>query len=122
MAISADGRYVAFSSYANDLTPNDTNTRSDVFVRDRLLGVTERVSVDSSEAELDGYSSWPSLSSDGRFVAFVFEDSTYFPIYVRDRKLGVTQKVDVSSSGVAGNGGSYDPSISADGRFVAFSS
>src|SRR3954451_13493427 len=76
-AISADGRYVAFASVATDLVPGDTNGRSDVFVRDRQTGTTERVSVSSSgqQANFGGgsgdiESSAPAISADGRYVAF----------------------------------------------------
>src|SRR5690242_14609322 len=67
VAISADGRFVAFSSNATNLVPNDTNNQTDVFVRDRLLGTTERVSVATGGAQATGGSSErPSISADGR--------------------------------------------------------
>ena len=69
-SISGDGRYVAFSSYASNLVPNDTNYREDVFVHDRLTGVTERVSVPTGRRQANGASLGPSISVDGRFVAF----------------------------------------------------
>jgi Tol biopolymer transport system component len=70
-SISADGRYVAFESDASNLVPGDTNSSRDVFVRDRWAGTTERVSVASSGAEGNAYSATPSLSADGRLVAFI---------------------------------------------------
>src|SRR5262249_35393027 len=98
-------------------------------------GVTERVSVDSTGAEGRGGGHSPSISADGRFVAFdsssplVPEDTncaepqdvyTCSDVFVRDRQTGTTERVSVSSQGVQGNDGSYAPSISADGRYVAF--
>src|SRR5450759_4351083 len=75
-SISADGRYVAFESIASNLVPGDTNGTSDVFVKDTATGMTRRVSTDSNGAEGNG-DSWnptisgnPSISADGRYVAF----------------------------------------------------
>src|SRR5689334_3378885 len=67
--ISTDGRFVAFYSEAGNLVPGDTNGLADVFLRDRQLGVTTRVSVDSTGAQVGGGGD-PSISADGRFVAF----------------------------------------------------
>jgi Tol biopolymer transport system component len=69
-AISADGRFVAFASDASNLVPSDTNNTTDIFVRDRQTHTTERVSVSSNGIEGTGFSADPSLSADGRFVAF----------------------------------------------------
>ena len=69
-AISSDGRFVAFVSDADNLVSKDTNSTPDVFVRDRLLGTTERVSVTSAGGQADGSSHGPAISADGRFVAF----------------------------------------------------
>jgi hypothetical protein len=123
-SISADGRFVAFKSSAANLVYSDTNRRDDVFVRDRQTGETERVSVDSLEAQLNGTSSGPSISADGRFVVFLFLDSNNGSrdIFVRDRQTGETELVDVNSQEVPANLDSGGSSISADGRFVAFSS
>jgi Tol biopolymer transport system component len=128
-AISADGRYVAFWSQAYNLVPGDTNGYPDVFVRDRVSGTTQRVSM-SSAGEQGNYDSlWPSISADGRFVAFMSQasnlvpgDTGYYDVFVRDRVSGTTERVSVSSAGEQGNGPSSDPAISADGRFVVFSS
>jgi Tol biopolymer transport system component len=129
-SISADGRFVAFSSYASNLVPGDTNGDLDVFVRDRELGTTERVSLSPIGDQGDGDSYYPSISADGRFVAFQSSASSLVPgdtngvvdVFVRDRQLGTTERVSVSSSGGQGNNESGYPSISADGRFVAFQS
>ena len=127
-SVSADGRYVAFWSSAGDLVAGDTNLAEDVFVRDRLLGTTERVSVDSGGAQANGVSRVPSISADGRYVGF---DSTAGDlvagdtngardIFVRDRLLGTTVRVSVDSGGTEANDDSLATSISDDGRSVAF--
>jgi Tol biopolymer transport system component len=129
-SISANGRFVAFSSSASNLVQGDTNGYYDVFVRDRRTGTTRRVSVSSSENESNGNSVAPSISADGRFVAFESDASNLvqgdtngdYDIFVRDREAGTTRRVSVSSDGIQGSGESDDASISADGRFVAFSS
>ena len=69
-AISADERYVAFTSQANNLVGNDNNEVWDIFVHDRQTSQTERVSVASSGSEGDGNSHAPDISADGRYVAF----------------------------------------------------
>ncbi len=125
-AISADGRFVAFDSYASNLVAGDTNRKGDVFVRDRLAGVTQRVSVGAG-GQAKNYSYSPAISADGRFVAFFSAASNLVAgdtngkgdVFVRDRLAGVTQRVSVGAGGQANNG-SYIPAISADGRFVAF--
>jgi Tol biopolymer transport system component len=129
-SISADGRYVAFRTDANNLVPGDTNGIPDIFVRDRQLGTTERVSLDSSGVQGNGSSFYPSISGSGRYVAFFSDASNLVPgdtnglddIFVRDRQLGTTELVSVDSGGAQGQYGSYSPSISTDGRYVAFTS
>jgi Tol biopolymer transport system component len=129
-SISADGRFVAFQSYASDLVGGDTNGTIDVFVRDRKTGTTTRISVSSADAEGNSGSFLPSTSAEGRFVAFYSDASNLvggdtndaFDILVRDLRNHTTRRVSTSSAGVEGNGNSYDPAISAEGRFVAFSS
>ena len=131
ISISADGRFVAFTSYADDLVVGDTNHQGDVFLRDRWFGTTERISVDSSGAQLFWGGSNPAVSADGRYVAFETEsdigpgDTNGWPdVYIRDRQSGTTELVSVSSAGVQGNGSSgYNGlCISADARYVAFES
>ena len=144
-SISADGRYVAFASLASNLVEGDTNGTGDfsfvdgtwdVFVHDRQTGATTRVSVDSAGRQGNGSSSQyssPSLSADGRYVAFVSEASNLVPgdtnhfrdVFVHDRQTGATTRVSVNSAGGQGDASSYQlgsasPSISADGRYVAF--
>jgi len=129
-SVSADGRFIVYVSLATNLVGNDTNGAFDVFVRDRLNHTTKRVSVSSAGEEGDGSSASPSISADGRFVAFdseasnlVGNDTNAQPdIFVRDRKSHRTRRVSVSSTGTEANGSSGYPSVSADGRFVAFHS
>lgn len=97
-AISSDGRYVVFQSFANNLVPNDNNNALDVFVRDVVAGTTERISVNSSGQEAVGgkptRSSDGTISDDGRYIAFLSQNSNlvddpFAPfiagIYLRDR-------------------------------------
>ena len=69
-AISGDGRYVAFNSAATNLVNDDTNWQSDVFVHDRVTGITERVSVASDGRQGDDFSANSAISDDGRYVSF----------------------------------------------------
>ncbi len=129
-SISADGHYVVFYSYASNLVSGDTNSSSDIFVRDLQTNQTSRVSVNSSGVEGDSDSFAPSISADGRYVAFHSfasnlvsgDTNNTYDIFVRDRQTGQTSRVSIDSSGVEGNSNSYNPSISADGRYVAFAS
>jgi archaellum component FlaF (FlaF/FlaG flagellin family) len=127
-SISADGRYVAFSSEASNLVPGDTNGRVDIFVHDRLMGQTTRVSVASDGTEGNSDSGGGTISADGRYVAFESAASNLVPgdtnevadIFLHDRLTGQTTRVSVASDGTQGNDHSWWPSISADGRYVAF--
>ena len=130
-SISADGRYVVFASNATNLVPGDTNSREDVFVRDRQTGTTSRVSVASDGTQGNGLSQRPQISADGRYVAFESESANLAPgdangysmdIFVFDRLSQTTERVSVASDGSPGNGYSAAASISADGRYVAFES
>jgi archaellum component FlaF (FlaF/FlaG flagellin family) len=129
-SISADGTYVAFSSYATNLVAGDTNNYSDVFVHNRQTGTTERVSVSTGGGQSSDQSLDPAISADGRYVAFDStatdlvpgDTNTWRDVFVHDREAGTTERVSVSSGGGQGNSDSYDPSISADGRYVAFQS
>jgi RHS repeat-associated protein len=137
-SISDDGRFIAFTSDANNLVAGDTNNARDVFVRDRQTNTTTRVSVDSSGNQANGYNSYddePSISNDGRFVAFtsnannlVAGDTNNVPdVFVRDRQTNTTTRINVDSNGNQANRlqfSDYRPSasISSDGRFVTFSS
>jgi Tol biopolymer transport system component len=128
--LSANGQSVAFRSDASNLVPGDTNGRQDVFVHDRRTGRTERVSLGPNGRQGNGNSDNPSLSTDGRFVAFASEASNLVPgdtngrqdVFVRDRRTGTTARVNLGPNGVQGNDFSQRTSLSANGRFVAFES
>jgi Tol biopolymer transport system component len=127
-SISSDGRYVAFRSGASNLVALDTNGVADIFVHDRQTGITERMSVDSGGAQGNASCTSPSISGDGRYVAFDSLASNLVPfdtngvrdVFVHDRQTGTTERVSVDSAGVQGTAGSFVPSISSDGRYVAF--
>ncbi|MEG4247372.1 calcium-binding protein [Microcoleus sp. Pol10D4] len=127
-SISSDGRFVAFQSYSSNLVPGDTNYSPDIFVRDTLTNTTTRLSVDSAGNQGNGESYNPSISGDGRFVAFRSDASNLVPgdtnetydIFVRDTLTNTTTRVSVDSAGNQANGDSSNASISANGRFVAF--
>jgi Tol biopolymer transport system component len=131
-AISADGRYVAFRSYAENLVVGDTNGTDDIFLRDRSAGTTTRVSVSTAGAQANLQSYSPSISSDGRYVAFFSVASNLVggdtngneDVFVRDRLAGTTTRVSVSTLGAQGNGPSElwgtRAAISANGRYVAY--
>ncbi|MSZ04550.1 MAG: hypothetical protein F2700_08850, partial [Actinobacteria bacterium] len=129
-SVSADGRYVAFASSATNLVALDGNGARDIFVRDLTDGTTVRVSVDSAEVEANNSSYRPSISADGRYVAFESSASNLVAvdgnderdIFVRDLTGGTTVRVSVDSAEVEANKSSNIASISADGRFVAFES
>ena len=126
--ISASGRYVAFSSAASNLVPADTNEAIDIFVHDRDTGQTARVSVSSEGGQANRNSYQPSISADGRYVAFSSEATNLVDgdtnraddVFVHDRENGQTRRVSVSNEGAQGNSNSMDPFISAGGRYVAF--
>jgi Tol biopolymer transport system component len=128
--ISRDGRYVVFHSDANNLVTGDSNIRSDVFVHDRQMSTTIRVSVNSVGNQADDVSQSASISFDGRFVAFesyasnlVTDDNNgVADIFVRDFLNGTTTRLSVDSNKVQSNGPSHRPSISGNGLFVAFES
>lgn len=134
-SMSADGRYVAFSSCAPNLVQGDTNVASDVFVHDRATRRTERVSLSAAGRQTllpaDSHGSGaPSISPDGRYVAFTSAASDLVPgdtngyqeVFLKDRATGAIQRVAVSSTGEQGNHSSGGASVSAGGRFVAFGS
>jgi Tol biopolymer transport system component len=129
-SISADGRLVAFASCAANLVAGDTNADFDVFLRDRVTGTTELVSVNSAGAQMNDWTGWPSISADGRYVALWSDASNAVAgdtngdadVFVRDRVSGTTERVSVDSNGLEANDSSDFPWISADGRFVAFTS
>jgi Tol biopolymer transport system component len=119
--ISANGRFVVFIAYR-------VNWGWDVFLHDRVTGLTERQSVNAAGTGAHGNSWYPDVSADGRFVVFWSEASNLVPgdtngvadIFVRDRVTKQIQRVNVSSAGTQSTGYTDRPRISSDGRFVVF--
>jgi hypothetical protein len=133
--ISADGRFVAFSSDASNLIDGTASSFAQVYVHDRVTATTTRVSVDGSGAAANGHSFNSGMSDDGRFVAFVSDGSNLVigdtngrrDVFVHDRLTGATTRVNVDSTGAQANGASNlsfngGQAISANGRFVTFHS
>jgi len=131
-SISRNGRYVAFASAGSNLTDGDTNGFTDIFVRNIETGTLERISAGVGGAEPDGDSTLPSISWDGRMIAFSSKATNLVPdhlakgsnVYVFDRSSGKMTLVSVSSSGKSSNTDSFSlpASISGDGRSVLFRS
>lgn len=127
-SISADARYVTFSSVASNLVPDDTNGVVDVFVRDVVAGTTTRVSVSGTGAQGNGQSF--QSSTNGRYAAFVSSASNLVPgdtngandVFVRDLRNVTITRISVTDAGAQANGSSDAPSISPDGNLVAFAS
>lgn len=128
-ALSYDGRFVAFTSYATNLVAEDTNGWTDVFVRDRQLGTTTIASVATDWARARGPSARPTLSDDGRFLAFVSDATNLVPddtidngsdVFVRDLVSNVTYRASLTASGAQMSDWALWPAISGDGRVVAF--
>jgi len=132
--ISADGRFVAFFSLADNLLGpgGDTNGLQDVFVYDRVNQTTERVSVGPGGLEANGASFTGGISADGRYVAFQstatnllgpgLDTNGVADIYVHDRQTGVNDLVSVGPGGLQEDAQSFFGGMSADGRWVLFDS
>ena len=128
--LSDNGRFVVFDSAATGLIPKDTNGTRDIFIHDLGNGKTQRVSVSSSGKQAKGNSTNPTVSANGRIVAFESKARDLVPgdtnggsdVFVRDRKSGETVRTSVSSAGRQASGGSSDPFICHSGRYVAFES
>jgi Tol biopolymer transport system component len=142
VSLSADGRFVAFSSNASNLVPGDTNSHWDVFVRDLVSGVTSLVSVALDGGPTNGDSGTPTISAHGRYVAFESDASNLVrgdtnesrDVFVHDRLTGKTTRMSVASNGGEGwdpyssgvphtsiqGMNTNDVAISGDGRFVAY--
>src|SRR5690349_3714663 len=133
--VSGDGRYVGFISPATNLVANDNNARWDAFVRDRVTGTTERVSVDWQGGELADYTRTVRVSMDGQLAVFDYQGPNALQggspggtrvLYARDRAAGTTVAVSASNAGAFPNdntGWDYnDFAVSDDDRYVVFSS
>ncbi|HTH49188.1 MAG TPA: hypothetical protein VMB21_16855 [Candidatus Limnocylindria bacterium] len=132
-AVSDDGRFIVFSSYADDLVTNDQNGLSDVFVFDAQSGTNTLVSVGLDGQAPAAFSNTPRITGNGRYVVFasgatnlaVGDTNAVADIYVRDLQAGVTVLASARDNGTNSTAGSKpagNPVISADGRFVAFES
>lgn len=136
-AVSENGRFVAWESESGFYVENDTNMTTDVFLRDQELGTTVRVSATTTGVQGNGQSRAPSISADGRFVAFTSYASNLVPndtnrndknyvqgadVFVWDRTDGSITRVSVGTTGTQANEDSYDAVISPDGRYVAYTS
>ena len=127
-ALSQDGRIVAFASFATNLAPGDSLGEAQIYARDRQTGVTTRLSVAPNGAAGDHSSGAPSLSADGRFVAFysyatdlVAGDSNqHSDIFVRDRQTNHTIRVSLGLNGTQPNQDLLRAALSANGRYVAY--
>jgi Ca2+-binding RTX toxin-like protein len=131
IAISADGRYVAFSTAASNLVSGDTNGASDIFVKDLQTGAITRVNTNAAGTQANRpTNSWISMTPDGRYVAFVSEatnlvsgDTNNAPdVFVKDLQAGAIVRASTTAGGIQASADGYDVSLSADGRYVAFSS
>jgi flagellin-like hook-associated protein FlgL len=128
--LSADGRYIAYSSLASNLVAGDTNLFYDVFINDLSNSTATRVSVSTSGVQGDNNSYGGTVSSDGRYVAFtsfasnlVADDTNgTSDVFVRDTLLGTTQRVSTSSGGAQGDNNSFNPVFSRDGTKLLFAS
>jgi Tol biopolymer transport system component len=128
-SISADGRWVVFDSFANNLVPGSRGRSGEVYLHDMSDGTTVRVSVNLTGAEPDGQSGLARISSDGRYVAFESVAGDLVPgrpprsqVYVWDRTTKLTTLISSGWLGGPGDAGSGDAAISTDGRYVAFES
>lgn len=129
-SISGNGRFIAFHSPASNLVSGDTNGMIDIYVHDQQTGQTSRVSIATDGTEGNADSGYPSVSADGRFIAFESEASNLVSgdtngrkdVFVHDRQTGVTNRVSVASDGKEGNSFSLGAFISADGRYIVFHS
>ena len=126
--VSGDGRYVTFSSSSSTLVADDTNGEEDIFVKDMLTGDTTRVSIDINDLQSTDDSFHPTISNDGRYVAFESKaelDPTEFgnyDIYIRDLIEGTTTLVSQGLSPYDANGDSRYPSLSGNGKYLVFQS
>lgn len=130
VVMSGDGRYVSFVSAATNLVTGDTNGAADVFVLDRQTSTLERVSLGTGGVQANGACGNPTLSDDGRYVAWdsvannlmAGDTNVKRDVFLRDRVAGTTLGVSLSAEGALANGDSSMPSLSRDGSLLAFGS
>ncbi len=129
-SMSFDGRYVLFSSLAADLVTGDTNNERDIFVHDRQLGLTRRISVSTGGVQTNGDSHAGFMSADGRFATYVCVGNNLVPgdtngaqdVFVHELATSATTRVSVASGGGQSNGFATGNGITADGRYVSMAS
>jgi Tol biopolymer transport system component len=129
-AINADGSVIAFASEATDLVVPDENNNRDVFIRDRVLGRTTRVSIAPDGLEAQGWSDAPSLDGTGRIVAFHSDAANLvradtnevWDVFVHDLNSGLTELASVGDAGLQADADSGLPALSADGRYLIYHS
>ncbi len=129
-SISADGRYVVFTSYASNLVSGDNNSFQDIFIRDRLTGTTQIITKSWDGERTNDQSFDPSINADGRYVVFtsyatnlVINDTNQRnDIFMWDKFSDSISRVSITPSGGEANGDSCQPHISADGHYLVFSS
>ncbi len=128
---SADGRYIAYASEADNLVHGDTNGFRDVFIRDLASDTNLLVSADPNGGIGNGVSTEPAISGDGRYVAFTSgatnlvagDTNAVTDVFVRDLQTGTTLLASRNASGSGpGNQASYSPTLSTDGRWLLFRS
>jgi Tol biopolymer transport system component len=128
-AISADGRYVAFSSLAGNLVPGDSGDgHPEVLVRDRVAGTTTRISRSAAGGASDGASVWPAFSGNGRYVAFTSyatnlvagDTNGVADVFRHDLRTKKTALVSVTGDGAQADDISLEPAISRSGRYVTY--
>ena len=122
-AISGNGRYVVFNSDATNLVAGDTNVAADIFLRDRLLGTTVRISNNANGSQSNGGSGAPNISGDGSRIVFpshgdLVPDAGYYNCFLFDRRTNTMQLLDRLPNGQAGSICS-SVSIDVSGRRVA---
>ena len=129
-SVTDDGHFVAFESVASNLVPGDTNNNSDVFLRNRLLGTTVRVSLTLGGAQVQKGARLPVVSGDGTKVVFISESQFFGPgdtnqsadVILRDLQTGTNTLASVNSDGIVGDEASGPADLSQDGHFVVFAS
>jgi Tol biopolymer transport system component len=132
-SISADGRYIAFSSSADgalDLAAPDALTRLDVFVHDRQTATTVLISQGMDDQAANGSSWEPKISANGLYVTFssnagnlvTGDTNNLTDVFICHWQTGTMERVSIRTGGAEGNAPSYHPSISGDGRYIVFAS
>lgn len=130
VTMSADGRWIAYSSSASNLVAGDTNRMADVFLYDRDKRTTSRVSVSKNGRQANGGSVAPAISPDGGWIAFhsgasnliSTDTNRVIDVFLHGRKDGTTRRVSVGTDGRQADGASINAAVASGGRYVAFQS